>query len=67
MWYAIQQNDGSNLKRRIEPIPKGLGLGSGLADKPGNPEFGVISNAGEYDKVLQILRSIEEWIDKNVS
>lgn len=63
--YAIEQHDGSNLTRRVGSVE--LGLGSGLANNPGDPEFGIISDAGEYDEVLLVLRSIEKWIKDNVS
>jgi hypothetical protein len=63
--YAIVQNDGSNIKRRIKEIPQGLGVTTGLASD-GKPEFGNISLNGEYDKVLRILRSIESWIASHV-
>lgn len=59
--YAIVQNNGTNLRRRVKPIE--LMIEDGLAD---NPEYGTISTPGEYNKVLGILRTIESWIDKNV-
>lgn len=59
--YAIVQNNGTNLRRRVKPIE--LMIEDGLSD---NPEYGIISTADEYDKVLEILGTIEAWIDKNV-
>lgn len=59
--YAIVQNDGSNLRRRTQPIGNGLTIG--LSD---NPEYGDISGANEYASALVILRSIEAWISKNI-
>lgn len=53
--YAIVQNDGSNLRRRTQPIGNGLTIG--LSD---NPEFGDVSGAKEYANALVILRSIEQ-------
>lgn len=59
--YAIEQNNGTNLRRRVKPIE--LMIEEGLSD---NPEYGIISTPGEYNNVLGILRTIEGWIDKNV-
>lgn len=61
--YAIVQNDGS-IQRRLEPIPEGLGVTSGLAK---TSQFGNISKDGEYESVLEILRSIEAWINTHIS
>lgn len=59
--YAIEQNNGTNLNRRVKPIE--LMIEDGLSN---NPEYGLISTPGEYNNVLGILRTIEGWIDKNV-
>lgn len=59
--YAVEQNNGTNLNRRVKPIK--LRIEEGLSD---NPEYGIISTPGEYNKVLEILTTVESWIDKNV-
>lgn len=59
--YAIEQNNSTNLSRRVQPIE--LMIEVELAN---NPEYGIISTPGEYNNVLGILRTIEGWIDQNV-
>lgn len=58
------QNVGSEpeMQQRLQPI--GEELTGSLADRP---QCRNISDAGKYDKALEILRTIEVWIDEHVN